>query len=264
MSNSQSSTPTHPFHLVTPSPWPLLLSLSLMFFILSLLVFLSGSSYAPLFTSLGLCASIIFTWFGNIVTEGTFLGFHTKRVVSGLRLSIVLFIVSECFFFLSFFWAYLHFSLSPNVELGSLWPPVGITPLDYSTIPLLNTCVLLTSALTVTVSHSSLQTSYTSTSFFFLLLTVLLGSFFTVLQGFEYHLSSFTISDSSFGSSFYLATGFHGLHVIIGTLWLSVSLPRLLACHYSPTHHFCFEGRIWYWHFVDVIWLCLYLVIYIW
>jgi heme/copper-type cytochrome/quinol oxidase subunit 3 len=125
--------------------------------------------------------------------------------------------------------------------------------LDYTTIPLLNTVVLLTSALTVTVSHSSLLSSSVSSSLRYLMLTVLLGVFFTTLQAYEYHLSSYTISDSSYGSSFFLATGFHGFHVMVGTLWLSVSLPRLSSGHYSPTRHFCLEGSIWYWHFVDVI-----------
>ena len=264
MSSHAPRSFTHPFHLVSPSPWPLLLSLFLFFLVSSFLILLSGSSSLPLFLSFLITVFLILTWFGNVILEGTYIGFHTKRVVSGLRLSLVLFILSECFFFLSFFWAYLHFSLSPNIELGSLWPPLGICPLDFSTIPLLNTFVLLTSALTVTISHSSLVSYSPYSSFFWLLITVLLGIFFTLLQSYEYFLSSFTISDSSYGSSFYLATGFHGLHVIIGTLWLTVSLPRLLAGHYRPTRHFCLEGSIWYWHFVDVIWLCLYLVIYIW
>jgi len=255
---------THPFHLVSPSPWPFLLCFSLFLFLLSLLSLLAGTSSFSLFLSFSLCASIILAWFYNVVIEATFLGCHSSRVVSGLRLSLVLFILSECFFFLSFFWAYLHFSLSPNIELGSLWPPKGISPLDYSTIPLLNTCVLLTSALTVTVAHTSLLDSSFSTCLSYLSITVLLGVFFTLLQAYEYHLSPFAISDSSYGSSFFLATGFHGIHVVAGTLWLSVSIPRLLAGHYTPSRHFCLLGSIWYWHFVDVIWLCLFLIIYIW
>jgi len=264
MSSCKLPSFTHPFHLVSPSPWPLLLSFSLLSCVLSFLSILAGSSAFSFLFSLSISGIILVSWFWNVVLEATFQGCHTIRVVCGLRLSLVLFILSECFFFLSFFWAYLHFSLSPNIELGSLWPPKGINPLDYSTIPLLNTCVLLTSALTVTVCHSSLLSSSVPTSLFYLLVTVLLGVFFTSLQAYEYHLSSFTISDSSYGSSFFLATGFHGFHVLVGTLWLSVSLPRLLSCHYSQSRHFCLEGRIWYWHFVDVIWLCLYLVIYIW
>merc|ERR1739838_251730 len=128
-----------------------------------------------------------------------------------------LFIVSEIFFVLGLVRAYLHCSLSPNVELGSCWPPLGLSSLSPFHVPLLNTVVLLTSGATVTWSHASLIAGSTSTSFSALVYTVLLGASFTLLQGFEYHLSSFCISDGAYGSCFYLATGFHGLHVILGT-----------------------------------------------
>jgi len=254
----------HPFHLVSPSPWPLLGSISALFFVSGLVM--SWSAQGTFLLKLGV---IIITlsctgWWSNVINESTAIGFHTKRVQYGLRLGIGLFIVSEIFFFLGFFWAYLHCSLSPNVELGSCWPPPGLQSLRAFHVPLLNTVVLLASGATVTWSHAALKEGCSFLSLLALGLTVLLGAFFTLLQGFEYHISSFCISDSSYGSCFYLATGFHGLHVIIGTFFLTIRLWRLGALHYSPSRHLGFEFACWYWHFVDVVWILLYLIIYIW
>jgi len=254
----------HPFHIVSPSPWPLVASLSSLIIVCGLV--LSWSHRGPHLFSLGIL--IIFVtcifWWSNIITESTLLGFHTKRVQFGLRLGMGLFIVSEIFFFLGFFWAYLHCSLSPNIELGSCWPPLGLQSLSAFHVPLLNTIVLLTSGATVTWSHSALKIGATGSCFTSLGITVALGFFFTLLQGFEYHLCSFCISDSAYGSCFYLATGFHGLHVIIGTLFLTLCLLRLTQFHFTPSRHLGFEFACWYWHFVDVVWIFLYLIIYIW
>lgn len=175
-----------------------------------------------------------------------------------------LFLVSEAFFFLRFFWAYLHFSLSPAVEIGSLWPPAGISPLSPWNVPLLNTLVLLTSGATVTWCHSSLLSSDLLSCCFSLLATLGLGSFFSLLQGFEYFSSSFSISDGAYGSSFYLATGFHGIHVFVGTLFLFVSLLRASSLHFTSMRHLCLEIACWYWHFVDVVWILLFLIVYCW
>lgn len=198
-----------------------------------------------------------------MVIESTYRGFHSSRVQCGLRLGMSLFIASEVFFFLAFFWAYLHCSSSPNVELGSSWPPPGLTPLSAFHLPLLNTVVLLTSGASVTFSHASLKAGSFSTSALSLGITVLLGLFFTLAQGLEYFLCSFCISDSSYGSCFFLATGFHGFHVLLGSAFLAVCLLRLSASHFSTTRHLGFEFACWYWHFVDVVWILLYLIIYI-
>jgi len=254
----------HPFHLVSPSPWPLVASFSALFIVFGLVLSWSRRGlFLFILGSLLIFITCIF-WWSNVILESTFLGFHTKRVQFGLRLGIGLFIVSEIFFFLGFFWAYLHCSLSPNVELGSCWPPFGLQSLSAFHVPLLNTVVLLSSGATVTWSHSSLKTGFTSTAFISLCLTVVLGVFFTLLQGFEYHISSFCISDSAYGSCFYLATGFHGLHVLIGTLFLTLCLLRISLSHFTPSRHLGFEFACWYWHFVDVVWILLYLIIYIW
>lgn len=254
----------HPFHLVSPSPWPLVASVSALFLVCGLV--LSWSNRGLLLLTLGVIMVFVtcLLWWSNVILESTHLGFHTVRVQFGLRLGIGLFIVSEIFFFLGFFWAYLHCSLSPNVELGSCWPPLGLHSLNAFHVPLLNTVVLLSSGATVTWSHSSLKSGVTGTCFYSLGITVALGVFFTLLQGLEYHISSFCISDSAYGSCFYLATGIHGLHVIIGTLFLTLCLFRIPLFHFTPTRHLGFEFACWYWHFVDVVWILLYLIIYIW
>lgn len=254
----------HPYHLVSPSPWPILTSFSLLVFISGLLFYLGSGSLSCLFLGFACLLLCSCSWFINIIIEGRLLGCHTLSVSFSLRLGFLLFLVSEVFLFLSFFWAYLHASLSPSVELGSTWPPVGITPIPYSTIPLLNTFVLLFSGLLLTFSHSCLLYSDNNCSFYLLCLAGSLGLVFGVLQLVEYHLASFCISDSVYGSSFYIATGLHGLHVLFGTLFLCVSAFRLYLGHFTPNSHLGFYFSAWYWHFVDVIWLLLFAIMYCW
>jgi len=254
----------HPFHIVGPSPWPFLCATSLLLFLPALILswsFLS-SSYL-LLGGLPLLFSVVL-WFRDIIIEGTFQGAHTLSVQFSLRIGFALLIASELIFFFAFFWAYLHSSLAPSVELGCLWPPLGVRALSPLHLPLLNTFVLLTSAATLTWSHYALKSSDSLTSSFSLLTTIELGSFFTIVQVYEYSHCSFTIADSVFGSAFFLATGFHGLHVLIGTLFLVVCLHRLCFSHFTADRHLGFEFAIWYWHFVDVVWLFLYIVIYCW
>lgn len=254
----------HPFHLVTPSPWPLAASLSSLFLVCGLVFSWSSRGSLLLLLSLTLLCATLFFWWSSVITESTVQGWHTLRVQSGLRLGIFLFIRSEVFFFISFFWAYLHCSLSPNVELGSSWPPSGLVSLSPFHLPLLSTVVLLTSGATITWSHSSLLHGSFFSFAFSLSLTIGLGLFFTLLQVLEYYGCSFCISDSAYGSCFYLATGFHGLHVIFGTLFLLSCLLRHLNLHFTPSRHLGFVFACWYWHFVDVVWILLYLLIYVW
>jgi len=254
----------HPFHLVTSSPWPLLASSSSLFFVCGLVFSWSSRGPLLLLLSLALLCLTLICWWSSVITESTFVGCHTLRVQSGLRLGIILFIISEIFFFLSFFWAYLHCSLSPSVEIGSRWPPSGLVSLSAFHLPLLSTIVLLSSGATITWSHSALQSGLSSSRLFGLLLTIILGLFFTLLQGTEYYSCSFCISDGAYGSCFYLATGFHGLHVFFGTLFLLTCLFRSLFCHFTPARHLGFVFACWYWHFVDVVWILLFLIIYVW
>nr|UPX88725.1 cytochrome c oxidase subunit III [Aphodius pedellus] len=259
-----SSHKNHPFHLVEVSPWPLMGALGAMITMIGIIKWFHFFNNNLFLLGLTITILIMYQWWRDITREGTFQGLHTFKVTLGLRWGMILFITSEVFFFISFFWGFFHSSLAPTIELGMMWPPMGITPFNPLQIPLLNTLILLTSGLTVTWAHHSLiENNYTQTTQS-LMLTVILGIYFTILQGYEYVEAPFTIADAVYGSSFFMATGFHGLHVIIGTTFLAVCLFRHMNNHFSCTHHFGFEAAAWYWHFVDVVWLFLYISIYWW
>ena len=179
-------------------------------------------------------------------------------------MGVAMFIISEALFFLAIFWAFFHSALSPTVELGAQWPPMGIEAINPFELPLLNTVILLSSGITVTYAHHSLIQGKRSGALYGLVATVLLAAIFTGFQGVEYAVSSFTISDGAFGSCFYFGTGFHGLHVMIGTAFIAVGLWRVLAYHSTENHHLGLESSILYWHFVDVVWLFLFISIYYW
>jgi len=254
----------HPFHIVSPSPWPLLTSFSIFLFLGGLVLCLHSQSLIPIYLGSILLLVCCSCWVVDMITESTFLGYHSSRVQSGIRLAMLLFIISEFFFFFAFFWAFFHSRLSPTVELGCSWPPAGIVPLSSFGVPLVNTLVLLTSGATVSWSHYSLLSSNYIVSFYSLAYTLCLAIFFLCLQVFEFYSSSFCISDSVFGSCFFLLTGFHGLHVFVGAMLLFISWVRLFMKQFSSQRHLGFLTAIWYWHFVDVIWLLLYFWLYIW
>lgn len=253
----------HIFHLVTPRPWPIIISLSLFNNLVSIIIWFHKINYI-ITISIPCTILCLYQWWRDIIRESTYQGSHTYSVYIGLRLGIILFIISEIFFFLSFFWAYFHSSLAPSIEIGQLWPPLGIKPFNPFDIPLLNTIILVSSGITITWTHHSILNKNFPERVKRLSLTIALGIYFSLLQLIEYKESPFTISDSIYGSSFFIATGFHGIHVIIGTLFLLISLLRLHSLHYRNTRHFGFEAAAWYWHFVDVIWLFLYISIYWW
>nr|YP_006665953.1 cytochrome c oxidase subunit III [Blattella bisignata]AFO85476.1 cytochrome c oxidase subunit III [Blattella bisignata] len=259
-----TSHANHPFHLVDQSPWPLTGAIGAMIMMTGLIKWFHQFNNELMFVGMLILILTMIQWWRDIVREGTYQGLHTKFVTKGLRWGMILFIISEVFFFISFFWAFFHSSLSPTIELGSLWPPMGILPFNPLQIPLLNTAILLASGVTVTWAHHGLLEDNYNQSLQGLFFTVVLGIYFTVLQAYEYVEAPFTIADSVYGSSFFMATGFHGLHVIIGTTFLLTCLLRHLFLHFSSGHHFGFEAAAWYWHFVDVVWLFLYVSIYWW
>nr|YP_009731712.1 cytochrome c oxidase subunit III [Carpophilus dimidiatus]QHR79660.1 cytochrome c oxidase subunit 3 [Carpophilus dimidiatus] len=254
----------HPFHLVDCSPWPILGSLGAMITMTGLIKWFHLFKSDLFLLGLLITTLVMYQWWRDVVREGTFQGHHTFNVTMGLRWGMILFITSEIFFFISFFWGFFHNSLTPAIDIGMNWPPRGISPFNPIQIPLLNTLILLTSGLTVTWAHHSLMENNYKQTFQGLLLTIILGIYFTILQAYEYIEAPFTIADSVYGSSFFMATGFHGLHVIIGTTFLLVCLIRHYFYHFSSIHHFGFEAAAWYWHFVDVVWLFLYISIYWW
>ena len=256
----------HPFHLVNPSPWPLYTSLSLLTLTTSGVLTMHG------FTDIINCVivafmSLIFSmsfWFRDIISEGTYLGNHTSAVQKGLNMGVSLFIVSEALFFLAIFWAFFHSAISPTIDLGTKWPPMAIESINPFELPLFNTIILLSSGITVTYAHHSLIHRYRKGALYGMLFTVIIAILFTILQNLEYIVSCFTISDGTYGSCFYFGTGFHGLHVIIGTIFIAVGLWRILAYHSTDNHHLGVESGILYWHFVDVVWLFLFISFYYW
>nr|YP_010925935.1 cytochrome c oxidase subunit III [Lamproglena chinensis]WKF18932.1 cytochrome c oxidase subunit 3 [Lamproglena chinensis] len=259
-----SSLIKHPYHLVNDSPWPMMSAVGAVGVTSGFLLWFHYHSSLLLIMGLMTLVLVSFQWWRDVKRESAFQGLHTKEVQLNMRWGMLLFISSEALFFTSFFWAFLHSSLSPDIALGVQWPPNGITPFNPLEIPLLNTMVLLSSGVTVTWAHHSVMGNNHSASFKSLLITVILGVYFTLLQAMEYYESPFTFSDSIYGSTFFLTTGFHGVHVIIGTLFLFTILTRLNKGELSGEHHFGFEAAAWYWHFVDVIWLLLYILIYWW
>nr|QWM97251.1 cytochrome c oxidase subunit III [Aulaconotus atronotatus] len=259
-----SSMKNHPFHLVDVSPWPILGSLGAMTSMMGLIKWFHLYESNLFFLGLFITSLVMLQWWRDVTRESTFQGHHTLKVTMGLRWGMILFITSEILFFMSFFWAFFHSALTPSIELGMIWPPKGIQTFNPLEIPLLNTLVLVTSGLTVTWAHHGLMENDYKQSIIGLSITVSLGFYFSFLQGFEYIEAPFTIADSVYGSTFFMATGFHGLHVIIGTTFLLICLIRLYLNHFSCTHHFGFEAAAWYWHFVDVVWLFLYISIYWW
>ena len=262
----RSNFQAHPFHLVSPSPWPIYTALTLLNLTTSTVLTMHGFSNFSPFLYLAILTLILSMalWWRDVISEGTYLGNHTLAVQRGLNMGVALFIVSEALFFLGIFWAFFHSALSPTVELGAQWPPMGIEAINPFELPLLNTVILLSSGVTVTYAHHSLIQGNRAGALYGLLATVILAVIFTGFQGVEYSVSSFTISDGAFGSCFYLGTGFHGIHVIIGTAFIAVGLWRVMAYHSTENHHLGLESSILYWHFVDVVWLFLFISIYYW
>jgi len=259
----------HSYHMVTFSPWPLMGSIAA--FVLTT----GGVMYMHFFENgffvlefgIFLVSLVFFFWWRDVIRESTFEGMHTLVVQKGLKLGMLLFILSEVMFFFAFFWAFFHSSLAPCIELGSIWPPVGIISFNAWDVPFLNTCILLLSGLTITYTHHYLVDNNLEYKHFVIegfFLTLCLAVFFTEFQALEYLEAPFSIWDGIYGTTFFLATGFHGFHVIIGTTFIFICFLRYLKGHFTGTHHFGFEAAAWYWHFVDVVWLFLFVTIYWW
>ena len=266
ITKNTENTQTHPYHLVDPSPWPFTISFGLFFLTFGIAMYFHGYIGSNLLTLTGLLMVILtmYTWFRDIVREAVYEGQHTKQVQLGLRNGMLLFIFSELLFFISFFWAFFHSSLAPTPDIGSLWPPLGIKTINAWGIPLLNTIILLSSGATITWAHHSIVYGDRRNSILSLIITISLAFFFTLIQAYEYIESTFSISDSIYGTTFFMLTGFHGIHVIVGTIFIIISTIRLINHHFTKQHHFGFEAAAWYWHFVDVVWLFLFVAVYWW
>jgi len=253
-----------PYFILNLRPWPILIAFNIFNLIVSNIIILNFNINIFFIRNLILIIIIIITWWRDIIRERTFIGNHNFYIINLIKFRIILFIISEIFLFISFFWNFLHNSLAPSIELGLNWPPKNIEFFNPILIPILNTTILLTSRFTVTLAHFYLLNNNKKKTINLINLTIILSIYFLILQIIEYKQATFTFSDSVFGSSFYIATGFHGLHVIIGTLFLIINLIRIFKLHLSFIHHIRFELAAWYWHFVDIIWLFLYITFYWW
>jgi len=257
----------HPYHLVDPSPWPLTSAFAAGLMLFGIILWArEGVQWVFFLGLLGVLASMFF-WFRDVVREARTPGIHTPVVRIGMRYGMSLFIASEVMFFVAFFWAYFHFALYPEHVSGAakaIWPPEGIHTFDPFHLPLLNTLILLLSGCTVTWAHHALLENDRKGMLLGLGLTVLLGISFTSFQALEYSEAPFAFSGGGiYPSVFFLATGFHGFHVLVGTIFLAVCWFRARAGQFTPQRHFGFEAAAWYWHFVDVVWLFLFVFIYV-
>lgn len=267
-----STKPQHPFHLVDLSPWPILSAFSLFFLTLGTVMLMhghNGAKYVALFGVLSI-ATCSFLWWRDVINEGIIGLHHTEKVRVGLRIGMSLFILSEVMFFFAFFFSFFSASLFPAGILEGLWvvehgvwPPKNIHTFDPWEIPFINTLILLLSGTTVTWAHHAIEHHDQKSSVTALLITVLLGISFTSLQAYEYHHAAFGLSDGVYAANFYLATGFHGLHVIVGTIFLAVAYFRARRGDFVKGGHLGFEFAAWYWHFVDVVWLFLFIFVYV-
>ena len=256
----------HSFHLVDPSPWPLMGSVGALMLTTGGVMYMHKfkGGYSLFLTGFMIIFYVMYAWWRDVIREAMYEDQHTFAVQRGLRLGMILFIVSEIMFFFAFFWAFFHSSLSPVFNIGGVWPPESIQTIKASGIPLTNTFFLLSSGATVTWAHHAIIVRAKKQAIAGLIATLVLAVLFTGLQGLEYVYAPFSINDSVFGSCFFMATGFHGFHVFVGTIALFISLIRIVLNHFTNTRHFGFESASWYWHFVDVVWLFLFVVVYWW
>jgi cytochrome c oxidase subunit III len=259
-----SDAQNHEYHLVEPSPWPAVGSIGAFVLALGFIAYMHG--WPGIYTVPGIIL-VVFTmvmWWRDVINEGEHQGHHTAIVQLGLRYGMALFIASEVMFFVAWFWAYFNAAFYPPEAIKGVWPPANIETFDPWHLPFVNTLILLTSGTTVTWAHHSLLHNDRKGLIWGLAVTIALGVTFTGVQAYEYSHAAFGFKDGIYASTFFMATGFHGAHVIIGSLFLIVCLGRALAGHFKPNHHFGFEAAAWYWHFVDVVWLFLFACIYWW
>ncbi|MEZ5810747.1 MAG: cytochrome c oxidase subunit 3 [Rhizobiaceae bacterium] len=274
----------HDYHIIPPSPWPLIGSIGALLMAIGGIAWMRyiNDSEFPVFgvnianpwlffIGLAIALYTMFAWWSDTIKEAH-QGDHTRVVAIHLRYGMIMFIASEVMFFVAWFWAFFDASLytneaaqvARNAFTGGHWPPEGIHVLDPFHLPLYNTIILLLSGTTVTWAHHALLHNDRQGLIWGLVITVALGVLFTGVQAYEYAHAPFAFKESIYGATFFMATGFHGFHVIVGTIFLLVCLFRALAGHFTPEQHFGFEAAAWYWHFVDVVWLFLFTCVYVW
>jgi cytochrome c oxidase subunit 3 len=258
---------SHDYHILEPNILPLVGSIAGFVFFGGLVMWMHEHPYGSYVAGAGLIGVLftMYAWWHKVIQEAH-AGDHTPVVQLHLRYGMILFIASEVMFFVAWFWAFFNAALFPAAvdSVGGVWPPKGLEVLDPFTLPLLNTLILLCSGTTVTWAHHSLIHGDRDGLKKGLWLTIGLGLLFTSIQAYEYAHAPFAFAGSIYGSTFFMATGFHGFHVIVGTIFLAVCLIRAYRGDFTPRQHFGFEAAAWYWHFVDVVWLFLFISIYVW
>lgn len=253
----------HPFHIVNPSPWPLLCAFSAGGLALAAAMSMHGMLAGHWVILAGIVLlTLSGLWFRDIIREASIEKVHSAAVKLGFRYGMLLFICSEVMFFAAFFGAFFNASLMPTEAIGFVWPPKEITPVNPFDMPFMMTMILLLSGCTITWSHAALIAGNKRDMIRGLWATIFLGAIFTAFQGFEYYHAEFGFKETIFASTFYMATGFHGLHVLLGTIFLCVTQYRAYKNQFQPNDHFGFEAAAWYWHFVDVVWLFLFVAVY--
>jgi len=261
----------HDYHLVDPSPWPAVGAVSAFTMAIGAVLSMRASEYEwsvwPYLIFFAGLLGVLYTmvvWWRDITDEAENKGYHTPVVQLHHRYGMILFIASEVMFFVAWFWAFFGAALFPNEGMGNVWPPEGIEVFDPWHLPFINTVILLLSGTTVTWAHHALKEGDRKGLVQGLVYTVILGALFSCVQAYEYAHAPFGFTDGIYASTFFMATGFHGFHVLVGTIFLIVCLARAMKGHFKPDHHFGFEAAAWYWHFVDVVWLFLFCCIYWW
>jgi cytochrome c oxidase subunit 3 len=265
----------HDYHLVDPSPWPAVGATAAFIMAVGAISWMHHSfAAAPYVFGAGVLGVLytMFSWWRDVVREADREGHHTRVVQISHRYGMILFIASEVMFFVAWFWAYFDVALFPtdvhqvmrDAYIGGVWPPKGIETFDPWHLPFLNTLILLTSGTTVTWAHHALLHDDRQGLKWGLILTIALGLTFTGVQAYEYSHAAFNFQGNIYGATFFMATGFHGFHVIVGSIFLIVCLIRASAGQFKPDQHLGFEFAAWYWHFVDVVWLFLFSCIYVW
>jgi cytochrome c oxidase subunit III len=262
---SPAVTKAHPYHMVDPSPWPALGTIAALTLATGGIWFMHGGPPWVLIAGFAILLATFFFWWRDVIRESRAGIYHTEAVNHGLRVGFLLFIASEVMFFFAFFWAFFNASLPLiNGAAHTPWPPEGVVPFYAWGLPFLNTLILLTSGATVTVAHHALRVGDRRNLVFWLGVTAVLGMLFLSCQAYEYSHAAFGFRDGIYPSTFFMATGFHGFHVFIGTCFLLVCFFRARAGDFTPQKHVGFEAAAWYWHFVDVVWLFLFVCIYWW
>ena len=258
----------HDYHILNPSIWPFIGAVSGFTMLFgAVLWFQDITPFVALVGLAGVCY-VMYAWWSDVVVEAHG-GDHTPIVAIGLRYGVVLFIISEVMFFSAWFWTFFKHALYPMTEgspaIDGVWPPVGIETFDPWHLPLINTLILLCSGMAATWAHHAIaHENYRKDLVNGLILAIVLGAAFTFTQAYEYGQASFSFSGNIYGATFFMATGFHGFHVLIGTVFLTVCLVRALNGHFTREKHVGLEAAAWYWHFVDVVWLFLFSAVYIW